>query len=123
MASYKQPCFQCGEFIERDSRHCPKCATRTPFGPQCPNCLRPIERGNALCAACGRPLSTACLHCGQPTFVGTDRCDACGKWLMIRCENKMCGEPMFFEIAKCTACGKPIKKAKKQIEELRKGAI
>ena len=122
MASYKQPCTQCGELIERDSRLCPKCASRTPFGHQCPNCLRPIERGNAVCSSCGRPLTTACFHCGEQTFVGVDKCDACGKWLMIRCENKICGEPQYFLVAKCTVCGKPIKKAKKQIESLKKGA-
>ena len=27
MASYKQPCVHCGEFIDRDARLCPKCNT------------------------------------------------------------------------------------------------
>lgn len=39
---------------------------------------------------------------------------------MIRCENKRCGNLQFFENTACTVCGKPIKKARKQIEEMRK---
>ena len=123
MATYKQPCMQCGQMIERDSRLCPKCGTRTPFGYQCPNCFKPIQRDNAVCSSCGRTLTTACFYCGQQTFVGVDKCEACGRSLMIYCENKLCGEPQFFEIAVCTVCGKPIKKARKQIENMRKGAI
>jgi hypothetical protein len=64
---------------------------------------------------------TVCPYCGAPVFAGDDKCQACGKTLMIRCESKRCGEAQFFENEKCTVCGKPIKKAKKQIEEIRKG--
>jgi hypothetical protein len=74
-----------------------------------------------VCSGCGRPLATACPYCGGPTFVGAERCDACGQTLMVRCESKRCGEPQFFENAKCTVCGKSIKKAAKQIEEIRRG--
>jgi hypothetical protein len=108
--------------IERESRLCPKCASRSPFGFKCPNCYSAIVRGNAVCSGCGRPLTTLCFHCGQPTFVGADRCDSCGQSLMIRCENKRCGELQFFELTKCTICGKDIKKAQKQIRNMQKGA-
>ena len=118
MATYKQPCIHCGEFIERDSRLCPKCGSRSPFGHGCPNCLKPIERGNAVCAGCGRTLTTVCPFCNGQTFAGSGKCDACGKSLMILCENKRCGELQFFENTKCTVCGKPIKKAKKQIAKM-----
>jgi predicted nucleic acid-binding Zn ribbon protein len=96
--------------VERDAHNCPKCASRSPFGYHCPTCLKPIERGNAVCSGCGRPLVTTCPFCGGQTFVGCERCDACGQTLMIRCESKRCGELQFFENAKCTVCGKPIKK-------------
>ncbi|MDR2562116.1 MAG: zinc-ribbon domain-containing protein, partial [Holophagales bacterium] len=56
MATYKQPCVHCGEMIERDSRLCSKCGSRSPFGFQCPACFKPIARGNAVCSGCGRPL-------------------------------------------------------------------
>ena len=120
MAIYKQPCIQCGEFIERDSRLCPRCATRTPFGYHCPNCQREIERGYAVCSACGKPLMTTCPFCEQQTFIGSEKCDACGESLMIMCENKRCGLPQWFENTKCTCCGKAIKKAKQQIEKRKK---
>ena len=123
MAMYKQPCIHCGELVGRDSRYCPKCASRTPFGYHCPNCLKEIQRSENVCAGCGRGLMTACFYCGQPTFVGSEKCDACGRRLMIRCENKRCDEFLFFEIIKCTACGKMIKKANKQIEQMKRGAI
>jgi predicted RNA-binding Zn-ribbon protein involved in translation (DUF1610 family) len=64
---------------------------------------------------------TTCPYCGGQTFVGSERCDACGQTLMIRCESKRCAELQFFENQKCTACGKPIKKASKQIEQIKKG--
>ena len=123
MASYKQPCLQCGEFIERDSQFCPKCSSSNPFAYQCPICLRPIERGNAVCSGCGKGLTTACFYCGQQTFIGIDRCESCGGILKIRCENKRCGKWQFFEVTRCTVCGKPIKKAAKQIENMKKGAV
>jgi RNA polymerase subunit RPABC4/transcription elongation factor Spt4 len=121
MASYKQPCVHCGEFIERDARLCPKCGSRSPFGYHCPSCLKEIQKGQAVCAGCGRPLTVTCPICGGQTFAGGDKCDACGKSLLIRCENKRCGEPQFFENVKCTVCGKAIKTAQKQIEAMKGG--
>ena len=121
MATYKQPCIHCGEMVERDSRLCPRCASRDPFGFHCPTCLKVIERGYALCPGCGRSLVAICPFCGAQTFAGSEKCDACGKLVMIRCENNRCGELQFFENTKCTACGKAIKKAKKQIENMKKG--
>jgi RNA polymerase subunit RPABC4/transcription elongation factor Spt4 len=121
MATYKQPCINCGEMIERDSRFCARCGSNSPFGSQCPTCFKPIMRGNVVCSGCGRPLTILCPICNRQTFVGEDRCDACGKSLMIRCENKLCGGLQFFENTKCTLCGKTIKKAKKQIEAMKLG--
>jgi len=121
MATYKQPCVHCGEMIERDSRFCPKCASNGPFGFMCPSCLKPIQRGDAVCSGCGKPTMTACPICKGQTFRGSSICDACGKSIMIRCEYRLCGEPQFFENTKCTICGKPIKDAKKQIANLSKG--
>ena len=115
MATFKQPCVKCGEMIERDSRYCPKCASRSPFGSQCPTCFRPIEQGDLICSGCGRSLTIACPFCGGQTYVANDKCDACGKLVMVRCENKLCNEFQFFENVKCTACGKPIKNAKKRL--------
>jgi RNA polymerase subunit RPABC4/transcription elongation factor Spt4 len=113
--------MHCSTLVERDAHFCPQCGSRSPFGYQCPACLKPIERGNAVCASCGRQLTTLCPYCGGSTFVGAQNCDACGKTLLIRCESKRCGELQFFENPKCTVCGKRIKKAKKQIENIRKG--
>jgi len=115
VATYKQPCIHCGEMIERDSRLCPKCASISPFGHQCPSCLKSVERGHAVCSGCGRALTTVCPLCNGQTFVGSEKCDACGKSLMVCCENKRCEQLQFFENTKCTACGKPIKNAKKQL--------
>jgi len=115
MASYKQPCTNCGEMIERDSRFCPKCASRAPFGVLCPACLKPIKRGDAVCSGCGRMLTIACPFCSGQTFVGGGNCDACGKLIMIKCENKRCGEFQFFENTKCTVCGKVIKDGRKRL--------
>ena len=123
MAVYKEPCIHCGEFIGRDSKFCTKCGSRSPFGYHCPACLKPIERGDTLCSGCGRPLTVICPYCGGNTFAGSDKCGACGKTLMILCENSRCGEAQFFENKRCVACGKPIKKAKQQIERIRKGGI
>jgi hypothetical protein len=109
--------------IERDSHLCSKCASRSPFGYHCPNCLKEIERGTLVCSGCGRDLMTACPFCGGATFAGSEKCDACGKSVMIRCESQRCGQQQFFENKKCTVCGKPIKKAAKQIENMKKGAI
>ena len=115
MATYKQPCIQCGEMIERDSKVCVKCASRNPFGYKCPKCFKPIVRGNAVCGGCGKDLLTACPYCGDRTFIGSEKCDVCGKSIMIRCGDKRCGQLQYFENTKCTACGKPIKDGKKQI--------
>jgi RNA polymerase subunit RPABC4/transcription elongation factor Spt4 len=109
MATYKQPCIHCGEFIERDARLCPKCASRSPFGYHCPTCMRPIEKGQAICSGCGRELYVTCPTCGERTFAG-ERCEKCGSGLMIICANPRCGELQFFENTKCTACGKKIKR-------------
>lgn len=111
MASYKQPCIHCGEFIDRDSRLCPKCNSRSPFGYMCPSCLREIQRGQAACSGCGRPLYITCPTCGRQAFTD-ERCEACGAGLMIHCTNPHCGELQFFDLTKCTACGKKIKKKK-----------
>ena len=108
MASYKQPCVHCGTLIDRDSRFCPTCASSSPFGYLCPTCLRPVERTQAVCSGCARPLYIPCPHCKQQTFVG-ERCDCCGKPLMVRCTNKRCGVPQFFQNTRCTACVKKIK--------------
>jgi len=108
MATYRQPCVHCGELIERDSRVCPRCASRSPFGYHCPACLRPVEKGRRACAGCGRPLYTTCPACGKHTFVD-ERCEQCGAGLMRRCANRRCGELQFFENVKCTACGKKLK--------------
>ncbi|NLB40889.1 MAG: hypothetical protein GX815_01260, partial [Clostridiales bacterium] len=56
MAGYKHPCIHCGVYIEGDSRFCPSCQSGSPFGYLCPNCLRPIEKGQAVCSGCGRSL-------------------------------------------------------------------
>jgi len=108
MATYKQPCIHCGELIDRDSRICPKCYSRSPFGYNCPTCLKPIEKGQLMCSGCGRALYVACPSCGRQTFA-CERCEACGASLMIKCANPRCGELQFFENTKCTACGKKIK--------------
>ncbi len=108
MASYKQPCIHCGTLIDRDSRFCPACGSGSPFGYLCPTCLRPVQKGQPLCAGCARPLYIQCPHCGGQTFVD-ERCERCGKPLMVLCSNKRCGVQQFFQNARCTACGKKIK--------------
>ncbi len=108
MAGYKQPCIHCGTFIEADTRRCTGCGSMSPFGYLCPNCLRPVQKGQALCAGCGRSLYVACPTCGQTTFV-QENCECCGASLMIQCENERCGAPQFFQNEKCTVCGKKIK--------------
>ncbi|MCL2143530.1 MAG: zinc ribbon domain-containing protein [Methanomassiliicoccaceae archaeon] len=117
MATYKQPCIHCGELIDGDNRFCPKCANRSPFGYQCPFCLKPVQRGNVMCSSCGRSLMTTCPLCKGQTFTGADKCDSCGISLMVLCTNKNCGQYQFFENTKCTACGKKIKNG---IEQLKK---
>jgi len=109
MATYKQPCIQCGAMIERDSHFCEKCGSRNPFVYLCPSCLKIIEQGNAVCSGCGRPLTTICPYCGGVTFIGSDHCDACGRLLMKQCQNKRCGKMQYFDLMKCTACGKKLK--------------
>jgi len=107
--------------VERDARRCSKCGSSSPFGFQCPACLKIVERGYALCSGCSRPLSTLCPYCAGQTFVAGEFCDLCGKTLMIQCENKRCAAPQFLENTQCTACGTAIKNAKKQIEQIKKG--
>ncbi len=109
MATYKQPCIHCGEFVERDSHLCPKCGSRSPFGYHCPTCLREIQKGQPVCSGCGRGLMVVCPTCSQLTFVN-ERCENCGAGLMIHCTNSRCGNLQFFENIKCTACGKKIKR-------------
>ena len=108
MATYKKPCIHCGALIDGDARFCVSCGSMSPFGYLCPSCSRPIEKGQPLCAGCGRQLYTVCPTCGGRTFVG-ERCDACGAGLMVYCDNPRCGALQFFENIKCTACGKKIK--------------
>ncbi len=107
MATYKQPCVHCGTFIDGDVRVCPACLSKSPFGYSCPTCLKPIQKGVAICSGCGRPLYVNCPACGQLTFV-QERCEKCGSGMMVLCENKRCGVPQFFQNTKCTACGHKI---------------
>jgi RNA polymerase subunit RPABC4/transcription elongation factor Spt4 len=109
MATYKQPCLHCGEFIERDSRLCPKCGSRSPFGHHCPFCLKPVEKNQTVCSGCGKSLMVQCPTCHGQTFAG-ERCAICGADLMVHCTNPRCGELQFFMNATCTACGKKIKR-------------
>lgn len=111
MASYKQPCVHCGNFIDRDARICPFCGSMSPFGYLCPACLRPVQKGQPACSGCGRPLYILCPHCGRQTFV-QERCERCGQSLMVRCQNNRCQALQFFQNTKCTACGKKIKTQK-----------
>ncbi|MBQ2985099.1 MAG: zinc ribbon domain-containing protein [Clostridia bacterium] len=108
MALYKQPCIHCGTFIEEDARICLSCGSMSPFGYLCPDCNRPIQKGQAMCSGCGRPLYTYCPTCGGETFV-QERCEVCGAGLMVYCSNRRCEALQFFENAKCTVCGKKIK--------------
>ncbi len=108
MAFYKQPCIHCGQLLDSDARLCAKCGSHSPFGYACPSCLRVIEKGDAVCSGCGRPLYVPCPYCGEQTFV-QETCEKCGKSLMVRCENVRCGQMHFFQNSKCTACGKKIK--------------
>ena len=109
MASYKQPCVHCGTLIERDSRLCVACGSRSPFGYRCPTCLREVQKGQAVCSQCARSLIVICPTCSQPTFAD-ERCERCGSGMMTRCTNPRCGDLQFFENIKCTSCGKKIKK-------------
>ena len=108
MATYKQTCIHCGSLIDRDARFCPVCASNSPFGYQCPACLRDIVKGQAVCAGCGRQLYILCPICGGRSFV-QEKCEACYASFMIRCKNPRCGVLQFFENEICTACGKKIK--------------
>ncbi|MDD2955179.1 MAG: hypothetical protein PHD67_02555 [Oscillospiraceae bacterium] len=111
MATYQQPCVHCGAMTERDARACPSCGSMSPFGYLCPTCLRPIQKGKALCAGCGRPLYVPCPACGASTFV-QENCEHCNASLMVYCQNKRCGIRQFFQNTRCTACGKKIKAVK-----------
>lgn len=113
MATYKQPCIHCKTLIERDSRFCPTCGSRSPFGYICPTCRSPISKDQVLCSGCGRELYIVCPLCGGHTFVD-ERCQSCGRSLMVKCSNPRCGEMQFFENTKCTACGKKIKAVPKR---------
>gem|GEM_PF-880533 len=96
MASYKQPCIQCGELIDRDGLFCPKCGSHNPFGYHCPYCRKAIDRGDLVCAGCGITLIADCPYCSEQTFVGAERCDSCDKSLMVLCDNKHCSELQYF---------------------------
>lgn len=108
MALYQQPCMHCGAYIDTDARFCPGCGSMNPFGYLCPDCLRAVQKGQALCAGCGRQLYISCPLCGGRTFV-QERCEICGGSLMVVCGNKRCGALQFFENKKCTVCGKKIR--------------
>ncbi|MDR2974722.1 MAG: hypothetical protein LBV00_08415 [Propionibacteriaceae bacterium] len=108
MATYKQPCLHCGEFVERDARLCPHCHSRSPFGYHCPTCLKPVNKDQAVCSGCARCLTVICPTCAAPTFAD-ERCGECGSGLMVHCTNPRCGQLQFFDAQKCTACGKKIK--------------
>jgi len=108
VATYKQPCIHCGEWLERDARFCPKCGSYFPFGYACPHCLRDVRKDYQICPGCGRALYIACPHCGGRTFV-QEYCECCRKTLMVQCSSKRCGAMQFFENERCTACGKKLK--------------
>ena len=108
MASYKQPCLQCGTYIDRDVQICPFCQSNSPFGFRCPTCRVTITKNQWICANCGRSLYVSCPHCGKQTFV-QDRCDVCKGSLLKQCQNRRCRASQFFENIRCTACGKLIK--------------
>lgn len=107
MAGYKQPCIQCGAYIDPDVRFCPNCQSGSPFGYHCPDCLRSIQKQQGRCPGCGRPLQVSCPFCGKPTFV-QEKCEQCGQSLMVICPNPRCQSHQFFQTTKCTACGKKI---------------
>ncbi len=108
MASYKQPCMQCGAFIDRDAQFCNSCGSMNAFGYHCPTCMKEIEKEQRICSECGRPLYVSCPNCNMPTFV-QERCENCNVVLMVQCSNARCNSLQFFENTKCTACGKKIK--------------
>ncbi|MDD3404193.1 MAG: zinc-ribbon domain-containing protein [Hespellia sp.] len=108
MAEYKKICIHCGTLIEGSSRFCPQCGSRSPFGYHCPSCLHPIQKGQQVCAGCGRTLYITCPFCGEQTFVD-EKCEKCNRSLMVKCDNRRCGEQQFFQNTKCTSCGKKIK--------------
>ena len=118
MATYKQPCIHCQAMLEKDARFCPSCGKSYPFGYACPDCLREIEKGQALCAGCGRPLYINCPHCGRRTFV-TESCEVCGKPLTVVCPHANCGAMQFFENQKCTVCGKKMQVKKSLFKKKR----
>lgn len=109
MATYKQPCIHCGSLINRDERFCTFCGSRSPFGYQCPTCLKPVEKGRRFCSGCGGELYIVCPFCKELTFV-QEKCEICDASLMVKCPNRRCGELQFFQNEKCTACGKKIKR-------------
>ena len=111
MATYKKPCMHCKTLIAGDSRFCPTCGSRSPFGYVCPTCRTPISKEQVACPGCGRHLRVICPYCGKPTFVA-DKCEHCLGTLMVKCQNPRCGEMQFFENHKCTACGKRLRKGR-----------
>jgi len=70
--------------------------------------MREVQKGQAVCAGCSRPLYIICPACRGRSFV-QEKCEACGVQFMIRCKAKNCGALQFFENERCTACGKTIK--------------
>jgi hypothetical protein len=73
MPTYKHPCPTCGNFIERDAKRCPYCATIDPFVPgRCPNCRAPIEDPRWLaCPKCGSALREGIAPMPVPTVPST----------------------------------------------------
>ncbi|MDR1538724.1 MAG: zinc ribbon domain-containing protein [Clostridiales bacterium] len=108
MATYREPCIHCGEYIGRDSHFCPSCGSQSPFSLRCPACRKVIKKGDLVCSGCGRSLYASCPSCGSKTFVG-ERCERCKADLMVRCSNERCGRLQFFENVKCTECGKKLR--------------
>ncbi|NLA71962.1 MAG: zinc-ribbon domain-containing protein [Clostridiaceae bacterium] len=102
MASYKKTCIHCGNLIDRDARYCSFCSSRSPFGYLCPTCMRSVEKGQPLCAGCGRPLYVICPHCEKQTFVD-DRCEVCGQSLLV--QRTTCGAKNALTIKFCNNCG------------------
>ena len=86
MAFFKQPCRHCGTLLDRDSRFCKKCGSRSPFVALCPTCMREVSENHEFCVGCGRELYIICPKCKKRTFAG-DKCTNCNESLMKKCQN------------------------------------